>query len=109
MHRWQDTDTSCLRSGLRMPLTLAAVLSVSFCRRGSDKPPGLLPEWNEYAKTWMGPFVMEAINSRCGAAGWVIGVQQHVARQLHHCQRLILDCHQQKKNSYALLVCSMQR
>ncbi|WIA42929.1 hypothetical protein OEZ86_008843 [Tetradesmus obliquus] len=33
-------------------------------QRGSDKPPGLLPEWNEYAKTWMGPFVMEAINSR---------------------------------------------
>ncbi|KAF6259628.1 hypothetical protein COO60DRAFT_1638196 [Scenedesmus sp. NREL 46B-D3] len=34
------------------------------CMRGSDKPPGLLPEWNEYAKRWMGPFVMEAINSR---------------------------------------------
>eukprot|EP00882_Tetradesmus_deserticola_P012957 GHRQ01013735.1.p1 GENE.GHRQ01013735.1~~GHRQ01013735.1.p1 ORF type:complete len:414 (+),score=232.18 GHRQ01013735.1:272-1513(+) len=32
--------------------------------RGSDKPPGLLPEWNAYAQRWMGPFVMEAINSR---------------------------------------------
>jgi hypothetical protein len=32
------------------------------CRRGSDTPPGLLPEWNKYSNTWMGPFVMEPVN-----------------------------------------------
>jgi hypothetical protein len=51
---------------LMMFMVLSHCCAAVPCRRGSDKPPGLLPEWNEYANRWMGPFVMEAINSRCG-------------------------------------------
>jgi hypothetical protein len=71
------------RAGARLtprPDALAAA-----ARRGSDKPGGLLPWWNKYSKTWMGPFVMEVgacagwwgavfvCLSGCGVGGWVGG------------------------------------
>ncbi|KAF8057624.1 trans-acting enoyl reductase [Scenedesmus sp. PABB004] len=42
--------------------------------RGSDSPPGLLPEWNAVAKKWMAPFVMEPINARIvQRSSWLAG------------------------------------
>lgn len=32
--------------------------------RGSDQPSGLLPTWNPVTSSWMGPFIMELVNSR---------------------------------------------
>ncbi|GBF98360.1 saccharopine dehydrogenase [Raphidocelis subcapitata] len=32
--------------------------------RGSDRPSGMLPSWNPHTSAWMGPFVMEVVNSR---------------------------------------------
>lgn len=32
--------------------------------RGTDKPTGMLPAWNKSVSEWMGPFVMEVVNSR---------------------------------------------